>query len=260
MTQFQPGDRIYVLPGMEHPSGGLSAGAQLTVRRVQFRDQGEKALVYTEEIPGGFLACRFGLREPIAVNSEAPAFSPGDRVRVLPGHEGKLGEGTKAGDVFTVSETRPGSFGAGPLVFLSERPSGSFYQRRFELHSSAGVEASAPDLGLNPADPFEANILDMVALNRRKRADYALDTDAWSNFRQTAELFGGGMKPSDAVRFNICQKIVRLRALAENGRKPQNESVVDTANDLAVYSVILGILLAEEAEAETGGSSGTSPR
>lgn len=106
------------------------------------------------------------------------------------------------------------------------------------------------DVTLNQDDPFEAVIARIVELNRRKRRDYALDSDPWSNFRQTAAMvsgFGHNFGPIDAVLFNIAQKIVRLQALAVNDRAPANEAVSDTWQDMAVYTII-GMILAEEAD------------
>ena len=103
-------------------------------------------------------------------------------------------------------------------------------------------------LTLNPDSPFEQSIRKIVELNRRKMADYALDGDPFSNFRQTAALvsgFGHEFGPIDAVLFNIAQKLVRLQALAVNDREPANEAVADTWQDMAVYSII-GMILAEE--------------
>lgn len=97
-------------------------------------------------------------------------------------------------------------------------------------------------------DPFEEAVWRLVKLNRRKRADYALDTDPWSNFRETARRAGMN-SPVDAVLFNIHQKIVRLEALQANGRSPQNEAVEDTYDDGAVYFIIAGILARESTKA-----------
>jgi hypothetical protein len=103
-------------------------------------------------------------------------------------------------------------------------------------------------VNLNLDDPFEASIAVMVELNRKKRADYALDSDPWSNFRQTATRAGMD-SPLDAVVFNIEQKLVRLQALKANGRQPRNESVNDTWLDIAVYSAI-GLTIADELSEE----------
>lgn len=95
--------------------------------------------------------------------------------------------------------------------------------------------------GLDPNDPFEAVILEMVETNRRKRADYAVDGSPWSNFDDVANSLGiDGFNPVDSANFNIEQKSARLRSLRKNGRMddPQNESVADTYLDRAVYAVI----------------------
>lgn len=76
----------------------------------------------------------------------------------------------------------------------------------------------------------------MVAMNRKKRADYALDSDPWSNFRDVGRQLDAG--PDLAVEVLIATKQARLRALTANGRAPENESVRDTKLDRAVYSVI----------------------
>lgn len=93
---------------------------------------------------------------------------------------------------------------------------------------------------LNPSDPFEAALIDIVTMNRRKRADYAYDGDPFSNFKETAKMMGGTWTAADSAHFNIAQKMARLAALRSNGRMndPANESVTDTRLDLAVYAVI----------------------
>jgi len=91
-------------------------------------------------------------------------------------------------------------------------------------------------LWLDPSEPFEAVLIDMVKVNRKKRADYAHDGDPWSNFRFTAGVLG--IEPQDAAIHNVAQKLARLTALRSNGRDPQNEAVLDTYLDLAVYGVI----------------------
>jgi hypothetical protein len=104
---------------------------------------------------------------------------------------------------------------------------------------------------LDPADPFEAVLIDMVATNRKKRADYANKDDAFVNFRRSSGLLGiPGFGPKEAALHNITQKLARLQALREAGRMddPKNESVQDTYLDLAVYAVILLALSKEENE------------
>ena len=93
----------------------------------------------------------------------------------------------------------------------------------------------------HPSNPFEAVLLEMATLFQRKRADYARDTDLFSNFRETATAIGiPEFDALAAVEFNIAQKEARLRALRANGRMAAtaNESVADTLIDRAVYAVI----------------------
>lgn len=101
---------------------------------------------------------------------------------------------------------------------------------------------------LDENDPFEGVLVDIIRMNRKKRADYAADADIFSNFRDTASMLGlSGFSERESALFNILQKIARLKSLRANGRmdNPNNESVVDTVLDLAVYSVIYLALMRE---------------
>lgn len=102
---------------------------------------------------------------------------------------------------------------------------------------------------LDPNDPFDSALIPIVLTNRRKRADYAKDGDPFSNFRDTSSLFGlEGFGPVEAALFNLFQKVTRLRSLRMNGRmkETQNEAVIDTYLDLAVYAVIVYALAMEQ--------------
>lgn len=113
----------------------------------------------------------------------------------------------------------------------------------FQQGYEAGVKDGVADgITLNREDEIERVVFDIVAMNRRKRRDYALDTDPLSNFMQTADAMGlEGFTPVEAAEFNVVQKEVRLRALRANGRMddPANESVEDTLLDRAVYAVLV---------------------
>jgi len=96
-------------------------------------------------------------------------------------------------------------------------------------------------LKLNPEDPFERVLIDMVAMNRRKRRDYALDGSPFSNFDTTAAAMGmPGFGAVESAIFNVNQKLARLRSLRANGRLDDtaNETVDDTYLDLAIYACI----------------------
>jgi hypothetical protein len=120
-----------------------------------------------------------------------------------------------------------------------------------ELDAAWNVEEkeAKDSLTLDPNDPFECVLIEMVATNRKKRADYANSSDIFANFRRSAGLIGlAGFGPKEAVLFNIAQKLARLQALRENGRinEPMNETVEDTYLDLAVYGVLLLALSRDE--------------
>jgi hypothetical protein len=107
---------------------------------------------------------------------------------------------------------------------------------------------------LDPSDPFDAALIPIVQTNRRKRADYARDGDPFSSFRTSSDLIGlDGFGPIEAGLFNITQKLSRLKSLRENGRMndPQNEAVVDTYLDLAVYGVLVYAMAQEARVSET---------
>lgn len=94
---------------------------------------------------------------------------------------------------------------------------------------------------LNINDPVESVLEAIAATNRRKRADYALDDNPFSNFEESSRALGVvGFGPVEAALFNVCQKLARLQSLRLNGRmsEPSNEAVEDTFLDLATYSVI----------------------
>src|SRR6476620_8096305 len=88
-------------------------------------------------------------------------------------------------------------------------------------------------------DPFEAAVWELVQMNRRKRRDYALDGDPFSNFQLTSDHFG--LAAWESAEFNLVQKLARLQSLRANGRmsSPENETVRDTYLDAAVYAVIM---------------------
>lgn len=88
---------------------------------------------------------------------------------------------------------------------------------------------------LDPADPFERAVIDIVETNRRKRADYT--RGKWDeNFVRVADQTG--LTREQVVECHIGTKQARLFALTHNDRPPANESIRDTKLDRAVYSII----------------------
>lgn len=100
---------------------------------------------------------------------------------------------------------------------------------------------------LDPKDPFDKLIIPMVEINRKKRADYADEEDTYRNFRRVAEM----MDLPDYDELEDCltmvaRKFCRITNL--RGRDPQNEGVLDSFLDLAVYSILAYGLAVEAAE------------
>lgn len=85
-------------------------------------------------------------------------------------------------------------------------------------------------------DLFESVIEEIVHLHSIKTADYAQDTDQFSNFRDSARQVG--LTPGQSVEVLIATKQSRLRQLLGEGKEPKNESVRDTFRDRVVYSII----------------------
>jgi hypothetical protein len=90
--------------------------------------------------------------------------------------------------------------------------------------------------GLKMDDPFDKVLSEIQDINRKKRADYAADSDIFSNFKDVGHQLGA--TAGTAVEAHIATKQSRLRQLLQPGREPKNESVRDTLLDRAVYSVI----------------------
>lgn len=89
---------------------------------------------------------------------------------------------------------------------------------------------------LNEDDPFESIVLEMVKINRKKRGDYA-GTDWWTqNFYDSA--YQTNSTAGHSVEQLIATKQSRLRVLSKPGKVPNNESILDTLIDRAVYSVL----------------------
>lgn len=120
-------------------------------------------------------------------------------------------------------------------------------QRSFDPHEVVS------DIILDPFDPLEARIIEMVEIHRRKRADYASEANPYQNFDRNAAALGiEGYGPLEDALSMINRKIGRIINL--RGRDPRNESVLDSWLDLAVYS-LLGYGIAVRDAKELGGTS-----
>lgn len=89
-----------------------------------------------------------------------------------------------------------------------------------------------------PTDPFSTILSELQVLHNRKRADYGSKTDPYANVRASAEF---GIPPWIGVMVRANDKVKRIKAAA-TGSTMQNESIIDSFNDLAVYAIIARIL------------------
>lgn len=105
---------------------------------------------------------------------------------------------------------------------------------------------------LDPQDPFESVVIELVDLNRVKRADYASDTNIFKNFERVVEMLGlEGYSVSEDILAMVCRKVQRIVNL--RGRAPTNESVQDSWKDLAVYAMLGYAYLKQSFEEFTDG-------
>lgn len=89
---------------------------------------------------------------------------------------------------------------------------------------------------------FETIVNEMLALHKKKQADYGSDRDPFSNVRSSEE-FGIPAWLGAILRAN--DKVSRLKTFARK-RKLANESVEDSFLDLANYAVIALVLWREQ--------------
>jgi len=106
------------------------------------------------------------------------------------------------------------------------------------------VTKKSDTVELDPSQPFERVLIEMLELHRKKRADYAIDGDALWNFYRTAQIMEEkgwrGLNALASADFLLAVKQARMEALRANGRTEQtaNEPVRDTLIDDANYAVL----------------------
>lgn len=111
--------------------------------------------------------------------------------------------------------------------------------------SNTAFDYANDRITLDEDDPFESVLINIVKTFRKKNADYA-DGSSWSsNFEDVASQMGFE-HPVLAADALIAVKQARLRSLAAKGVQPENESVLDTYLDRAVYGVIALALLQDD--------------
>ena len=101
---------------------------------------------------------------------------------------------------------------------------------------------------LRKGDPFEAVLIEMVELQRKKKADYEVGDDnpkglLSTNFDEVArEVPLADYTPvMDAYTMTV-RKLKRIGNLLKPGTEPKNEAVDDSMLDAAVYAVLMVML------------------
>lgn len=88
---------------------------------------------------------------------------------------------------------------------------------------------------------FHQILAELGALHDKKQADYGRDTDPFANVRASSD-FGVPSWIGCMIRAN--DKMRRIQTAAQ-GKTLLNESLADSLQDLAVYSIIALVLLEE---------------
>lgn len=94
-------------------------------------------------------------------------------------------------------------------------------------------------------DRFADVLAEMEALHAKKGADYGSEGDPYANVRASAEF---GVTPWVGALIRLNDKVTRLKAFTRKGVL-ENESVLDSILDIAVYAVIMRILYEEQEKA-----------
>lgn len=91
----------------------------------------------------------------------------------------------------------------------------------------------------------------MRATHDKKSADYASDSDPFSNFRYAAQVAESFTGVNQVFATLIAVKLARLAQL-HGGKVPNNESIEDSHLDLATYCAIWSSYQLSEAEKNKG--------
>jgi hypothetical protein len=103
---------------------------------------------------------------------------------------------------------------------------------------------------LDSEDAFDRLLIPMVRLQRAKRADYADEDNIFSNFdKNAAQMNLPGYTPLEDCLSMVIRKVGRITNLRD--KEPQNETVMDSYLDLAVYAILAYGLALREAEQGT---------
>ena len=88
---------------------------------------------------------------------------------------------------------------------------------------------------------FNLILTELQEITTAKNSDYASKSDAFANFRVIENLSLGRITTMDGILTRMSDKLSRIINLTGQEAKVTTESIVDTLNDLAVYSIIARI-------------------
>lgn len=103
------------------------------------------------------------------------------------------------------------------------------------------VAMNGSEMLLDEKDPFDAILIKMIEIRRKKKRDYAGDAHPNQNFYDSSMQLG--LTAEHSVETLIATKQARLKVLlpqywANKETMPANEGIYDTLLDRAVYAVI----------------------
>lgn len=93
------------------------------------------------------------------------------------------------------------------------------------------------------AKHFEEITSKMKEILLKKGNDYA-NNDRLSNFKLAGSICG--LKAEQSCLSLIATKVARLGVLLNSDKEPNNESIQDSVLDLANYSILLSMILADK--------------
>lgn len=97
-----------------------------------------------------------------------------------------------------------------------------------------------------PSQTYLDSLKRYADIHIKKNADYAQDTNPYSNFEyaaQVAEIFKDPVDKVFATMIGI--KLARIGALTSQNRVPNNESLIDSFDDMTIYAGMWGAYRSE---------------
>jgi hypothetical protein len=91
-------------------------------------------------------------------------------------------------------------------------------------------------IALDPSDEFDSALIIIKAMHDKKRADYSDPDNRFSNFELSSTFANVSVPQTFEVLLGIKQ--ARLIELLKSNKEPNNESLLDTYLDRAIYAIL----------------------